>query len=80
MLPPANLSLKYGQTGIVKSLKAKTAVCIKPWFSLAHKPKHKHKHMCIASENWVDISMSISISTRKTDRFVLLVLVLTLMS
>ena len=36
--------------------------------------------MCIASENWVDISISISISTRKTDKFVLLVLVVTLMS
>ena len=41
-------------------------------FSLAR--KHKHKHICKANENWVDIS--ISISTRKTGKYVLLALML----
>ena len=44
----------------------------KAWFSVAH--KHKHKHMCKANENWVDIGRSIS--TRKTSKFILLVLML----
>ena len=55
----------------IANRKPRFSVCSKPWFSLAHKHKHKHKHMCIASENWVDISISILAQEKRTSSFFL---------